>query len=36
MLDEDVYLLMVPGWLNSGPGHWQSLWEHNYPLSLRV
>lgn len=22
-----VPVLMVPGWQNSGPGHWQSLWE---------
>ncbi|WP_271007735.1 RBBP9/YdeN family alpha/beta hydrolase [Paucibacter sp. B51] len=20
-------VLLLPGWLNSGPGHWQSLWE---------
>jgi uncharacterized protein len=23
-------LLLLPGWHNSGPGHWQSLWELNY------
>ena len=25
---EDVWLL--PGWQNSGPGHWQSLWQQQY------
>ena len=25
---EDVWLL--PGWQNSAPGHWQSLWQHQY------
>jgi hypothetical protein len=23
-------LLILPGWQNSGPGHWQSLWETEY------
>lgn len=23
----DVRVLLLPGWQNSGPGHWQSLWE---------
>lgn len=36
MFDEDIYLLTVPGWQNSGPEHWQTLWEHNYPLSFRA
>jgi hypothetical protein len=36
MLDEDITLLTVPGWQDSGPGHWQTLWERNYPLSMRV
>ncbi len=22
-------VLLLPGWLNSDPGHWQSLWERN-------
>jgi predicted alpha/beta hydrolase family esterase len=27
-----VHVLVLPGWQNSGPGHWQSLWEaaHGY------
>lgn len=23
-------MLLLPGWLNSGPGHWQTLWEGYY------
>jgi uncharacterized protein len=23
-------VLLLPGWQNSGPGHWQSRWEHLY------
>ncbi|WP_028536803.1 RBBP9/YdeN family alpha/beta hydrolase [Paludibacterium yongneupense] len=29
-------LVIVPGWLDSGPTHWQTLWEKSYPGSLRV
>lgn len=25
-----AHVLLLPGWLNSGPGHWQSLWEQRY------
>ncbi|WP_428503503.1 RBBP9/YdeN family alpha/beta hydrolase [Roseateles sp.] len=28
-------VLLLPGWLNSGPGHWQSLWEAQFD-HLRV
>lgn len=28
--------LIVPGWRNSGPGHWQSLWAQRLPGALRV
>jgi len=28
--------LIVPGWRNSGPGHWQSLWAESIPGALRV
>ena len=28
--------LVLPGWLNSGPGHWQSLWEAADPTFVRV
>lgn len=29
-------LLIVPGWHNSGPGHWQSLWAESLPDAVRV
>lgn len=34
--DDDVFLITVPGWGNSGEQHWQSYWEVMYPLALRV
>ena len=29
-------ILIVPGWHDSGPGHWQSLWAEQLPAALRV
>lgn len=29
-------VIIVPGWRNSGPGHWQSLWAERLPNALRV
>ena len=29
-------ILIVPGWRDSGPGHWQSLWADRLPGSERV
>ena len=29
-------LLIVPGWRDSGPGHWQSLWSERLPGARRV
>ena len=29
-------VFLVPGWQNSGPGHWQSLWESQVPDTRRV
>ena len=29
-------IFLVPGWQNSGPGHWQSLWESQLPDARRV
>src|SRR5574343_998525 len=29
-------LVIVPGWRNSGPGHWQSLWADRLPGAVRV
>lgn len=28
--------ILVPGWKDSGPGHWQSRWEHCLPHARRV
>jgi prephenate dehydrogenase len=29
-------VLVIPGWHNSGPRHWQTLWEQQNPIFLRV
>ncbi|QJW84396.1 serine hydrolase family protein [Ramlibacter terrae] len=29
-------ILIVPGWRDSGPGHWQSLWAERLPRARRV
>jgi len=29
-------VLIVPGWANSGPGHWQSIWQEANPSWVRV
>lgn len=29
-------LVIVPGWRDSGPGHWQSLWAERLPGAVRV
>jgi len=29
-------VLIIPGWMNSGPDHWQSLWEAAHPAWQRV
>ncbi len=29
-------ILIIPGYRNSGPGHWQSLWESNLRYAKRV
>src|SRR3954471_25080624 len=31
-----VSVLMLPGWTNSGPEHWQSYWERAHPEYRRV
>ena len=31
-----IPVLILPGWLNSGPQHWQSLWERDHPEFRRV
>lgn len=32
----DVDILIVPGWTNSGPDHWQSRWQRKLPHARRV
>ena len=32
----ETTLVIVPGWKDSGPGHWQSLWAHRLPGAVRV
>lgn len=32
----DLRILIVPGWRDSGPGHWQSLWAEQLPGAGRV
>ncbi|MGH9564682.1 MAG: prephenate dehydrogenase/arogenate dehydrogenase family protein [Candidatus Angelobacter sp.] len=34
--DVAATVLVVPGWQNSGPQHWQTLWEQQNPIFLRV
>jgi len=29
-------VLVIPGWNGSGPGHWQTLWQQQYPHFRRV
>jgi prephenate dehydrogenase len=29
-------VLVIPGWQNSGPRHWQTIWEQQSPIFLRV
>lgn len=34
--NERPIFVIVPGWRNSGPGHWQSLWAERLPHAVRV
>ena len=36
MKTSDADILIVPGWLNSGPDHWQSRWERNLTTARRI
>lgn len=29
-------IIIVPGWRDSGPGHWQTLWAESLPCTQRV
>src|SRR5690606_12096110 len=31
-----IPFIIVPGWRDSGPGHWQSLWADRLPQASRV
>ena len=31
-----ISIIIVPGWRDSGPGHWQSLWAERLPNARRV
>ncbi|HET6268120.1 MAG TPA: alpha/beta hydrolase [Acidobacteriota bacterium] len=35
-MKKEIKFLTVPGWTNSGPQHWQSLWEQEHPEYVRV
>lgn len=35
-MSSNPVIVFVPGWKNSGPGHWQSLWASRYPGSVRI
>lgn len=36
MRTSEADILIVPGWSNSGPDHWQSRWERNLPTARRI
>lgn len=36
MKSSDVDILIVPGWLDSGPGHWQTRWERSLKTATRI
>lgn len=36
MRTSNVDILIVPGWSNSGPDHWQSRWQRNLKTARRV
>ena len=35
-MSSEPTVVIVPGWRNSGPGHWQSLWAERLKGSVRV
>ncbi len=35
-MHESPVLIIVPGWRNSGPGHWQSILQRQWPEALRA
>ena len=35
-MTQNTSIVIVPGWRDSGPGHWQSLWAERLPDAVRV
>jgi uncharacterized protein len=35
-MSHSTSIVIVPGWRDSGPGHWQSLWAERLPAAVRV
>jgi uncharacterized protein len=35
-MSQHPVIVIVPGWRNSGPGHWQTLWANTLPGAVRV
>jgi len=35
-MSQTTSIIIVPGWRDSGPGHWQSLWADRLPGAVRV
>lgn len=35
-MSDSIHIVVVPGWRDSGPGHWQSLWAERLPAAVRV
>ena len=36
MSSDSPTIIIIPGWRDSGPGHWQSLWAEQLPGAVRV
>ena len=35
-MSKHVKTIIIPGWRNSGPGHWQTIWSETLPNTVRV
>jgi len=35
-MEQHTRIVIVPGWRDSGPGHWQTLWQEQLPQAERV
>ena len=36
MRTSEIDILIIPGWTNSGPDHWQSRWERHFKTARRI